>query len=100
MGEIIPQVLNGTTNGLHKAKRKLWTHPDPESTRMAEFKRGVNQRYGLKLKNYDYLYKWSIDDIGSFWGEVWDFTGITASKHYDKVHKSSRDQYRPMDFSC
>jgi hypothetical protein len=92
MGEIIPQVLNGTTNGLHKGKRKLWTHPDPESTRMAEFKRGVNKKYGLKLKNYDDLYKWSIDDIGSFWGEVWDFTGITASKHYDKVRKSSRDQ--------
>jgi len=85
MGELIPQVLNCTTNGLHKAKRKLWTDPDPESTRMAEFKRVVNQKYGLKLKNYDDLYKWSIDDIGSFWGEVWDFTGITASKHYDEV---------------
>jgi acetoacetyl-CoA synthetase len=100
MGEIIPQVFNVTTNGLHKGKRKLWTHPGPESTRMAEFKRGVNKKYGLKLKNYDDLYKWSIDDIGSFWGEVWDFTGITASKHYDKVRKSSRDQHRPMNFSC
>ena len=87
MGENIPQVLIGTTNCLEKGKRKLWTHPDPESTRMAEFMRGVNQKYGLKLKSYDDLYRWSIDDIGSFWGEVWDFTGITASKHYDEVRQ-------------
>jgi hypothetical protein len=89
MGENIPQMANGTAKGPEKGKRKLWTHPDPGSTRMAAFMRGVNQKYGLKLRSYDDLYRWSIDDIASFWGEVWDFTGITASKHYDEVRKIS-----------
>jgi hypothetical protein len=89
MGENILQIANGTAKGPDKGKRRLWTHPDTESTRMAEFMRGVNQKYGMKLRSYDDLYRWSIDDIVSFWGEVWDFTGITSPKHYDEVRKIS-----------
>lgn len=63
----------------------LWTHPDPDSTRIAEFMRGVNSKYSLKLKTYKDLYQWSIDNIGDFWGEVWDFTGITAGTPYKEV---------------
>jgi acetoacetyl-CoA synthetase len=63
----------------------LWTHSDPDSTRMAEFMRGINRKCGLKLESYDDLYRWSIDDIASFWGEVWDFIGITAEKGFDEV---------------
>ena len=92
MGENIPQMTNGTAKVSKEGKRRLWTHSDPESTRMAEFMRGVNQTYGLRLKSYEELYRWSIDEIGSFWGEVWDFTGITASKQYDEVCPVSRSR--------
>ena len=85
MGENIPQMANGTAKASKVGKRKLWTHPDPGSTRMAEFMHCVNQKYGLRLKTYEDLYRWSIDDIGSFWGDAWDFTGITASKQYEDV---------------
>ena len=61
---------------------------------MSEFMRGVNSRYQLNLKTYEDLYRWSIENIGDFWAEVWDFTGITAEQPYDEVCKrtfSSRD---------
>jgi hypothetical protein len=87
MGENIPQVANSMAKASGKGEKKLWTHADPGTTKMAEFMRCVNKKYGLKLKSYDDLYRWSIGDIASFWGEVWDFTGITASKHYDEVRQ-------------
>lgn len=30
--------------------RKLWEHPDPESTPMWEFMQGVNKKHNLQLK--------------------------------------------------
>ncbi|KAK6580551.1 hypothetical protein PZA11_006787 [Diplocarpon coronariae] len=66
-------------------KPLLWTHPDPDSTRMMKFMRGVNDKFGLNLQTYDSLYKWSIDHISEFWGEVWDFTGVTAERSYNEV---------------
>jgi acetoacetyl-CoA synthetase len=80
---------NGAGKALKQSKRMLWTHPDPDSTRIIEFMRGVNRKYGLKVKTYNELYQWSINNIAVFWGEVWDFTGITAEKHYDEVGQIS-----------
>jgi acetoacetyl-CoA synthetase len=36
-------------------------------------------------EDYDDLYKWSIEELESFWGEVWSFTQPVVSKSYDKV---------------
>jgi acetoacetyl-CoA synthetase len=73
-------------NGLVKpSKPTLWTHSDPDSTCMAGFMHRVNQNYNLKLKTYGDLYKWSIENIAPFWGEIWNFTGIVAEKNFDEV---------------
>ena len=75
-----------TSNGAAKGpKPVLWTHPDPDSTRMAAFTRSISRKFGLNLQTYDDLYQWSIDNIAEFWGEVWNFTGVTAKKSYDEV---------------
>ncbi|PTD07299.1 Malonamoyl-CoA synthetase vrtB [Fusarium culmorum] len=66
----------------------LWQHPDPKSTHMWKFLEHVNKKHGLSLDGYPALYKWSIDDVSSFWEEVWQFTGVTASKPFDKVGNS------------
>lgn len=81
---------NGT-NGATRAK-KLWEHATPETTKMTEFKKMVNERFKLDLKSYDDLHKWSIENISDFWREVWDYTGVKASKPYDKVCRSSLSQ--------
>lgn len=52
---------------------------------MYEFKEIVNKKYGLKLKTYDDLYRWSIENIAEFWEETWWFTGIRVEKGFEKV---------------
>lgn len=47
----------------------------------------VNVKYNLKLKTYPDLYQWSIDNIGLFWGDVWDFTGTVAEMRFVEVSK-------------
>lgn len=66
---------------------KLWEQsvPDREATAMYKFMVLLNRKHGLQLKTYDDLHKWSIENIAAFWGEVWETTGIVASKPYDLV---------------
>jgi acetoacetyl-CoA synthetase len=54
---------------------------------MWKFLQHVNSKYGLNLSDYPGLYKWSVDNVPEFWGEVWHFTGTKASKPFD--HASS-----------
>ncbi|HVH16214.1 MAG TPA: acetoacetate--CoA ligase [Candidatus Angelobacter sp.] len=45
----------------------------------------VNQRYQLKIRSYPQLHRWSVDKVADFWSAVWDFTGIIASRRFEKV---------------
>ncbi len=64
---------------------ELWRHSSPTSTRMWEFLELVNKKHNLQLQSYHDLYRWSIEDIAAFWGEVWHFTGIRASTQFEQV---------------
>lgn len=64
---------------------ELWRHSDPEGTQMWKFLQHVNSKYGLSLADYPDLYKWSVDNVADFWGDVWHFAGIKASKPFDQV---------------
>lgn len=57
---------------------ELWRHPDPTGTPMWRFLQRVNEKYALKLEDYQGLYKWSVDNVGLFWEECWDFVGVQA----------------------
>ncbi len=68
-------------------RKKLWEPSDEwiknaEVTRFIEF---VNKEYGQSLKGGRDLYKWSVEKIPDFWEAMWKFSGIIASKPYDKV---------------
>ncbi len=71
------------------AATELWRHSNPESTQMFKFMQHINSKYGLDLRDYTSLYKWSVDNVPPFWGEVWDFAGIRASKPFDQVRRVS-----------
>lgn len=73
-------------------KPELWRHPDPTSTPLWKFVQHVNSKYGLDLKDYPAVYRWSIDNVAEFWEEAWHFVGIRASKSFDKV----RTWFPPM----
>lgn len=65
----------------------LWK-PSEERRRNANITRfidTVNKRYGKSFRSYDELYDWSINNISDFWGSVWDFCEIKASRDYDVV---------------
>ncbi|KAI3337639.1 acetoacetate-CoA ligase-like protein [Xylariaceae sp. AK1471] len=64
---------------------ELWRHPDPHSTPMFAFLKHVRNKYQLDIGDYPGLYKWSTQNLSEFWGEVWHFCGIKASKPYSQV---------------
>ncbi|KZT53511.1 acetoacyl-CoA synthetase [Calocera cornea HHB12733] len=60
----------------------LYTPPSPEKTQTSLFREHINQKYGLELRHYEDLYKWSASpsSYGTFWEEVWDWTGVIGDK--------------------
>jgi acetoacetyl-CoA synthetase len=68
-------------------KKPIWT-PSKERIRdanMTRFITFVNERHGKSFSGYDELYRWSVSDITAFWGGMWDFGGVIASRSFDKV---------------
>ncbi|KAK4204468.1 putative acetoacetyl-coenzyme A synthetase [Triangularia verruculosa] len=77
---------------------ELWRHSDPEGTQMWKFLQHVNSKYGLSLAGYPDLYKWSVDNVADFWGDVWHFAGIKASKPFDQVLSPDAPMFPRPDF--
>ncbi|MFX1328013.1 MAG: acetoacetate--CoA ligase [Promethearchaeota archaeon] len=70
-------------------RKKLWEPSknwikNAEVTHFIEF---VNKEYKQKISGGKYLYKWSVEKISDFWEAMWKFSGIIASKPYDKIVK-------------
>ncbi|KAF4986737.1 hypothetical protein FDECE_15795 [Fusarium decemcellulare] len=57
---------------LNKVPRKVWEHPDPKSTAMWAFMQEANTRYGLNLKNFNDLYRWSCTKRSDFYAQLWE----------------------------
>ncbi len=67
--------------------RLLW-QPSEErirSTNMYLFMQHVNEKHGKTFRSYDDLYRWSIEDIPTFWETLWDYAGFAVSRGYDSV---------------
>ena len=65
----------------------LW-QPSPEAiaaTQMDQFRRLVNEQFGLDLADYSDLYQWSVDQREDFWRTLWDFGEVIASERSDAV---------------
>ena len=68
-------------------REALWT-PDKariESAQMTAYMRYVNERFGKSFSSYRELYDWSVNCIPEFWGSLWDYFDIIASKPYTAV---------------
>ncbi|MGA8904341.1 MAG: acetoacetate--CoA ligase [Candidatus Bathyarchaeia archaeon] len=65
----------------------LWA-PSEERVSQANITRFiqlVNRKYGLKIESYRALYDWSVEGISEFWGAMWEFADIKASRRYHEV---------------
>jgi acetoacetyl-CoA synthetase len=49
-----------------------------ENSRMTEFVRWLESQRGVVARDYDSLWRWSVDDAPGFWRAVWDFFGVRA----------------------
>ncbi len=59
----------------------VWT-PGPEriaASRMHAYMAFVGERAGLDFKDYDSLYRWSIENTPAFWQSIWDYFEVRHS---------------------
>ena len=60
----------------------LWT-PTTEQIEKAnstQFIQVLNDKLDLKLSTFQELHSWSTENSESFWGELWEFTGVIGDK--------------------
>lgn len=57
-----------------------WVPPDVSATRIDHFRRKVAEKYSVHLEDYWQLWKWSVENVGPFWEEVWEECGIVGDK--------------------
>ena len=66
----------------------LWemSGEDKEDTYLAKLQVQVNSEFGVGAKNYWDLHRWSIENPGQFWSQVWDDGQFIGSKGVDSNH--------------
>ncbi|KAJ5125210.1 AMP-dependent synthetase/ligase [Penicillium atrosanguineum] len=80
--------------------RKLWEHPDPESTAMGRFKRALQQEMGCKVDSYHDMYLYSTQNRSAFWDFCWKYFQIIHEGSYTQVvDESTRMDGVPEWFS-
>ena len=72
-------------NGI-KESELLWT-PSPSRIERAQLTHylGWLKERGRRFDSYTALWQWSIDDLEGFWGSLWDYFEIRASRPYERV---------------
>jgi len=56
--------------------------PDPDwvaSTRIGRFASAASELTGTDLRDYERLWRWSVEDLDGFWSLVWDQHGVVSS---------------------
>ena len=59
----------------------LWT-PSPErveASNLTAFLRWLELQRGLRMDDYDQLWRWSVEDLEGFWQAIWDYFEVSAS---------------------
>jgi acetoacetyl-CoA synthetase len=76
--------------GVTEHPQELWS-PTPESvrqTRIAAFARWVEERRGLSFgdpTDYDSLWRWSVEHLDQFWGDLATWSGVLPDVPDDRV---------------
>ncbi|MCC6534160.1 MAG: acetoacetate--CoA ligase [Burkholderiales bacterium] len=69
------------------AAQPLW-QPSREAVQGASltaFMRMVNERHGLDVRDYEQLWRWSVDRREAFWQSLWAFAGIIAARESERI---------------
>jgi acetoacetyl-CoA synthetase len=49
-----------------------------ERARLTEYMRWLQAERGLSFGDYEELWRWSVEDLGGFWGSIWEFFDVQA----------------------
>ncbi|OGM45400.1 acetoacetyl-CoA synthase [Aspergillus bombycis] len=80
--------------------RKLWEHPDPESTQMGQFRRALEKHTGQHFQGYHDLHNFSITQRATFWDFCWKYANLIHEGSYASVvNESARMDSIPHWFS-
>ena len=73
--------------GETQPQQPVWTpsREQLQESEMARFMAWAGERRGRPFNGYDELWRWSVDELEDFWAAVWDFTGVRASRPYERV---------------
>ncbi|KII92555.1 hypothetical protein PLICRDRAFT_37325 [Plicaturopsis crispa FD-325 SS-3] len=82
---------------LFSQSRLLWKPTNPEHTRVEVFRRRINHKHGLDLKNYHDLHRYSVEDY-TFWLDLWQFTGVIYSVPPETVISDGLSKEVPLWF--
>jgi acetoacetyl-CoA synthetase len=64
------------------------TADDIEQAPDTAFRRWVNEKHNLNLRDYWELHAWSIKDLNTFYEALWDYYGIIGSFERGKVSEN------------
>lgn len=58
----------------------LWSPPADSQPQCTLFRHHISSKHSLRLDTYEDLWRWSIDNRGDFWSEVWDWHEVIGAK--------------------
>ena len=79
---------NDETNGIVDEVPELWRHPRAKEPELYTFQQYVTKKHRLNSSTYEDLWQWSVDHPADFWQEIWEYTGLKASKPPTSVGKT------------
>ncbi len=67
--------------------KPLWepSVEDRERSAMTRFMRWAARRHARDFIDYDDLRRWSVQELETFWEDIWEFCGVRASRSYEQV---------------
>ena len=45
---------------------------------MTAYMRWLAETRGVEARDYDELWRWSVEDLDDFWASIWDYFGVEA----------------------
>ncbi|KAK2172904.1 hypothetical protein NP493_920g00005 [Ridgeia piscesae] len=68
----------------------MWRPDRSKRTKQDDFRKRINNKFGVKLETYDDLYKWSLNNYPEFWETLWQFSELKVSQQYEEVTDSTK----------
>ncbi|KAI0935188.1 hypothetical protein AcW1_008828 [Taiwanofungus camphoratus] len=77
--------------------RLIWRPTHPSRTALDAFRRTINRKHSLDLKDYHDLHRYSVEDY-TFWQDLWEYVGMVYSVPPAEILKEGPTKELPIWF--